>query len=231
LNYSEINRAKIPKVVYLLLQKYHRIYGLGVIGWFKQPGSHYFSFFSQAVYEGRGRPKHLPELWGRYKLTLYQDHLGMPARGNDSVQAQHPHLHDRELRSKDMVQWIEEHLTLPQFFRDYSAEIDRWRRKCTVEQSERYLLTWNVMGLYAKAKKGMIYVAGSDPNYGMSDQKRKAASALGIQNPQIDLHVCRSLVFGSNAKVYLPDGNVVDFWEDYKKFPDVKKLMIHLQRM
>jgi len=77
----------------------------------------------------------------------------------------------------------------------------------------------------------MIFVAGSDQNFGISKREREAANALDIQNPEIDLHLCGSLAFGSNAKAYLPDGNVVDFWEDYKKIPDAKKLMIHLHKI
>lgn len=231
MDYSTINQNKIPKTVYLLLQKYHRLFGLGVSAWSKPPGNYYFSFFSHAVIDEHGRPLHFPEVFGKYRLTIYQTHLGLPAWGNDDHQEEHQDWRQRELRSKEMLTWVEERLTLRQFFHDYSNDIDRWRNIYTVEQSERYLLTWNVLGLFARAKKEMIHVADSDPNSGITAREIEAANSLGIQKPETDLHLCGSFSFGSNAKVYLPNNDVLDLWKEYSKIFDLNALISQLLRM
>lgn len=144
--WTDINRRKINKAVFLLLQKYHRAFGLAVLSWSRPTGHSYHFFYSLAVRDDNGNPAHALDPLGPYSLSIYQSMVALPI-GSADQQPEHPEWRQRELRASELVQWYESQLTLNEFFSDHAESIRWWRRAYHVSQSEPYLLTRNVLGL------------------------------------------------------------------------------------
>ena len=211
--YASVNVAKIPKVVYLLLEKYHRTFGLGVVGWSKQPANHYFSFYCLGVRDENGRPLQLPDSSGGMSLTIYQDSIGLPEWGAGRQWA-HPEAEKRELRTGELLEWYEERLDLRRFFEEHSQQIRAWRHAYHVSQSEPYLLTWNVLGLFTAKTASLIYTHARSEYYGgVTDSEKIAVAELGVAEPWESVHFCNDLAFSTAGRVRLPDGEQVHIWE------------------
>ena len=206
------NRRKISKAVYLLLQRYHRTHGLRVEPWNKQPGNHYFSFFCDAVRHPDAEPQHLAEIDGSYCLTVYQDHIGIPAWANGGNQMEHPDSRLRELRASELVDWYEAHLSLDAFLRDHEGAIRPWRRTYHVDESERYLLTWNVLGLYSSLRAATCFGWGCCECWSRR-QGEAGLEAFPTARPRESLMYCEGLVFCTDGRILTPDGGVIDLWE------------------
>src|SRR4051812_10856789 len=114
-DFSQVNANKIKKVVYMLLQKYHRSHGVAVVGWSQPPASHYFSFYLLGVRNTLGRPFHLTDGLLGSSLTIYQDQIGMPAWGVGE-QIEHPSWRSKELRSAELLKWYEEQICFTGWF-------------------------------------------------------------------------------------------------------------------
>jgi hypothetical protein len=214
MDFEKTNRAKIPKVVYLLVQKYHRLHGLATVGWSKQPGNLYFSFYCMGIRNSEtGRPNHLPEVGGQYSLTIYQDSVGLPAWGTGDRNKEHPDWRDRELRSAEMLDWYEEQLSLVDLFSDYNEAIENWRRAYHVAESERFLLTWNTIGICSSTTDSKIFTYGcSDQYYEVPPEEKEAVLELGASRPTEEIVFCQGMAFGLDGRARLPDGRIIDLW-------------------
>ncbi len=146
---EEANTRLIPDVVNALLAKYHKLHGLGVIGWFREGvGLLYYSFYSLAVRDRQERPLYWSHVHSKYSLTIYQDRIGLPAWGAGQ-QWEHPDSNSRLLDIDELLYWYEYRLDLDSFFADFAELIDAWHNTRQDVDSERYLLTWQVVGILA----------------------------------------------------------------------------------
>lgn len=214
-DWATINVRKIYKALYLILESYHRALGLAVMAWSKAPGNCYYSFYSLAVRDSEGRPRHLPEVYGRYSLTIYQHKPGLPGWGAGD-QIEHAEWRQRELRSDELVNWYLGHLTLSRFFAEHASEIARWRQTYTVALSEPFLYSWNILGLCAAHLNLRIGTFGrSDDGWGLSEVEKQAADALSVPWPEEAIQVCGELAFCTDGRVLLPNGQIIHVWQEH----------------
>ena len=125
-DWTGINRRKIPKAVYMLLRKYHSLFGLAVLPWSKTPGNHYFKFFSLAMVDPFTKQCGEVETPG-FRSNIYQDSIGMPAWDQAGRQIEHPYWTKKEVRTDSLVAWYEEQLNLASYFREHETAIEQWR--------------------------------------------------------------------------------------------------------
>jgi hypothetical protein len=209
-----VNVPKISKAVFFLLQKYHRTHGLCVVGWPRSTGRWYFSFFSDAVRDEVGRARHVASS-KPYSLTIYQDRPGLAGWSVEGHQPC-PGWDQREVRSRELLAWYEARLSLRSFFENCAESIARWRQTYTVEDAERYLLTWNVMGLFVAARPDGVSTYGRCPdNYG----PRFEEWPEGLDPTRADerIHFCDDFVFHTHGRVLVDReaGEIVDLWDAY----------------
>jgi hypothetical protein len=107
-DWSPVNARKMSKAVLLLLERYHRSHGLGVVGCFRPVGAEYFYFYSYAILKGRGRAKYLAEeaFAPRYALAISQ----WECRLVGQHELLFPGWSGREVRTWEIVDWLEHHL-------------------------------------------------------------------------------------------------------------------------
>lgn len=197
------NRARLLKAVYLLLQEHHTRYGLGAVGWWKEPDNLYVSFFSHALRDELGRPKHCPEVSGKYSLTIYQGLLGLPAWGAGE-QYENEMFLKQDMRTAEIKEWLCRRLTLEQFFADNEDEISSWRQRYTVDEAERYLFSWNVLGLIAGGRGAVETFGYTGSMYGEGLEVPRHEMLRLLDGRHIDLHVVKGpedfLVVATNGR-------------------------------
>lgn len=204
--------GRISRAVYLVLEKYHRKYGLSVVSAHDGPEGYYHGFYSLAVRDQDERPFHLLEVEGRYALTIYQAFPGVPSwsSGTDSVFAEE---RESPMSTKELAAWYAHNLSLRRFFSDNAEAIRRWRLTYSVSESEPYLLTWNVMSeLSARVGETMWTYSRADLNDEGREWEQEAASSLGCKTPDETVHFCGGLAFATDGRVLLPDHSQVDMW-------------------
>lgn len=210
--WGKLNAVKIHDVVYLLLRKYHGTHGLCAIGWIKSPGNCYYSFYCAADRGRDGRPHHLPEVYGRYALAIFQDRIALPA-WSAGRPVEHPEWQTRELGLDELLDWYEEQLDLKRLFDDHVDVIASWRRTQEAEPTARYVLVWHIMALLATRHRGRILTYGrSQYEFGLPDHERRAAEALDCAAAAEAVHFCHGLAFCNDARVLLPTARQVDLW-------------------
>src|SRR5579859_1806563 len=191
---SLVNARKMTKAVWLLLQRYHRSHGLGVVGCFRPVGAEYFYFYSLAVRDRHGRARYIAEraFQPGYALAISQWECRLV--GQQDVL--YTGWTEREVRTSDIVDWLDHHLSLQQLFRDHEEELRAWRERYTVGQSERYLLAWNVLGLVATSRfdlvGGGIATSGRFDNFDYQLDKA-AVQLFGLKHPDECVHYCRGI--------------------------------------
>jgi hypothetical protein len=98
-------------------------------------------------------------------------------------------------------------------FGDHSGDLQRWRSRYTVGESERYLLAWNVLGHLATAatELGEAGIATSG-RFDMFDYEfdAEAVRLFGIEHPEETVHYCRGIAVSSDARAYV-SGQSVSF--------------------
>lgn len=210
-DWRTINARKVNKAVYLLLEQYHRRYGLAVVGIGRPVGTMHFSFYSLALRGDDGSPLFLPEYSKRYFLTIYQGGVGLPLREGDD-HLLHPEQDRRGLRSTEMLSWFESHLSFRKFFEDHADRIRDWRRTYHVAESESLLLTWQVMGHVSSRLDLGIETNGRYDSYGNTPSLDAALQSPILRRPKETVHLCGNLTFIDDGAVYFPSGRRMDFW-------------------
>lgn len=206
-------RRKISKAVYLLLEKYHCKFGLSVVAWWKTPGNEYFSFFCMPIRDRGGSLKHLPEVNGQFSLTIYQDHVSIPSWSNESPSRLD--IDPGELRTAQLLEWYEENLSFHELFNYYRPEINEWRKRYHVEESEAYLFSWNLMGLFSTRIDEVVRCDGCN-DWGPSEFEKESLRILGSQRTQGEVFFCGEWSFTTDGKA-LQKGNseVLELWKDH----------------
>ncbi len=148
---ADLNRRKINKVVFLLLERYHESHGFGCFPWIREGTSTpYYTFHCIPVLGREGRSVHPADATYRASLTIYQDHAGLPAWDADE-QLWHPEWEARELGSDEMLDWYEEHMGFQEYAAHHADVTTEWRDGYAAGAAGRHLLTWQVMGMVSSA--------------------------------------------------------------------------------
>jgi len=211
-----VNAPKISKAVFLLLQRCHRSHGLAVLGWRRPPGNGYFSFFSLAVRHPDGRAKHVPDTTGECPLTTYQDHVSVPGWASGLHHYWLPDWDRRGVGARELLAWYEKHLSLRLLFDRYADAIARWRRTFLAEEAERYLLMWNVLGLFVASRPQGVWTFGRSEDPGLPPPPYEL-EVLPADRPNEMVHFCDEFVFHTGGRVLVDReaGEIVDLWEPY----------------
>jgi len=206
---------KINKAIYLLLEKFHRLFGLEVYGFSGGHGPGYAGFQVAAKrcwFDGRPHANYEPPIGdGRQVLVTYFPHVGVPAW----CAGEQLELDGWERkRTSSIVEWLEKHLTHLELFDLYKSEIDQWRSRYTVEESEKYLLMFNFAGLLSSRIGDFPRTPGQlfhnmDPN-GHS-KAEEIASRLRVKDQHIDAFGISGCMIGRNGFALVGD-EVVDVW-------------------
>jgi hypothetical protein len=206
---------KISKAIYLLVEKYHRLFGLEVYGFSGGHGPGYAGFQVAANRcWAQGRP-HLnyqaPFGDGRQVLVTYFSNVGIPAwcageqLGLDGWERQ---------RTSSIMAWLEHHLTLLELFDFYKSDIASWRAWYTVEESEKYLLMINLAGLVS-ARLGDFPRTPEQLYHSMDpkgvEKAEQIVSRLGIADGGIDAFGVAGCMIGRNGLALVGDA-IVDVW-------------------
>jgi len=202
----------ISKATFLLLQRYHRLYGLKVIGWTKQPGNAYLSFYLDAL-PHESEFLDLPDMANeRLVLTCYQDHVGIPAwSGGEQIEL----TNGKRARTDVVLDWLEQRLTLRELFDYHASEIDRWRQQYTVEASERYLLAWQVAGLLTARMGSYIATPWSFFSDYASDYREQVvayARRFTECHPLYEIFALDGVGISIKAEVRIADCENLDAW-------------------
>lgn len=206
---------KINKAIYLLLEKYHRLFGLEVYGFSGGHGPGYAGFQIAAKrcwQEGELYPNYeAPFGDGRQVLVTYFSHVGIPA-WCAGEQLELPEWW--KLRTSSILAWLEEHLTLLELFDLYQSDIARWRAQYSVEESEKYLLMVNLAGVLS-ARLGDFprtpaqLFHSLDPTGG--EKAGGIVSRLGVADVNIDCFGVADCMVGRNGLALVGD-EIVDVW-------------------
>lgn len=210
-------QRELAKATYLLLQRYHRLYGLKAHCWTKPPGNAYISFYLDAL-PLRGAMTSLPGMDDeRLTLTYYQDHVGIPA-WSSGRQMQMPGW--EHARTADVQAWLEKNLTLHALFENYSEEIAAWRKQYPVLSSEQYLLAWHVAGLLAARAGSYIfnpYAYFSDYDPGFHAKAVAFCREFTDCDPEYAVMALNGVSISIKAECRLRDGETWDLWSLYTK--------------
>jgi hypothetical protein len=142
-------QRKLNKAIFLLIENYHRLYGLEAYLFSGGHGPGYVGF--QIAANRCWDDRHNQPNYGmdtRMRLVTYIcGPLALPAWANQNKQLECPGW--ERLRTLQIVDWLEENLTVQELFQDNLELIQRWQAEYTVEQSEKYLLMINLAGILA----------------------------------------------------------------------------------
>ena len=206
---------KINKAIYLLLEKFHRLFGLEVYGFSGGHGPGYAGFQVAAKrcwFDSNPHVNYEPPFGGgRQILVTYFPHVGIPAwcAGEQLELAGWEHK-----RTGSIVAWLEKHLTHLELFDLYKSEIDQWRSHYTVEQSEKYLLMFNLAGLLSARDGSFPRTPGQlfhDMDSKGHSKAEEIASGLRVKDRHIDAFGIFGCMIGRNGFALVGD-EVVDVW-------------------
>jgi hypothetical protein len=216
---------KINKAIYLLLERYHRLYGLRLASFSGGHGYGYGMFYTSAVSPigEKGWQFDYDDALGekgkrqeKLSLVAYICDVGLPAWTN----GRQAHLKDwRSRRTSDIVEWLEANLSLRQLFTVFAEEIDRWRGQYSVEQSEKYLLTMNLAGLHCAESDSILYnhiALFSDYDSNASQKIQNIEDRLEITRSFGDIWGSDALLFATNGLALAKQQEVVDVWDMYR---------------
>ena len=228
LNWASVNAGKVHEAVYALLRAHHTTHGLAVVGWTRSPGHTYYSFYCLTVRSRNGQAEHLPEIYGQYALSIYQDRVGLPAWSAGAEQ-EHPEWRTRALSVDELAAWYEAHLDLHRFFEDHTFAIARWRQSNLGHDVARYLATWQVLSLLAGRYGAHVTTYGrSYYDQGVPAQERAAVAALACGRATEAVHFCLGMAFCQEGRVLLPAGRQVDIWQQYVQRGRPEEIVDHL---
>ncbi|NDV90473.1 hypothetical protein GTH32_04580 [Alteromonas sp. 345S023] len=231
---------QITKAIYLLVEKYHRLYGLelylfshsgfGPGYWgFQVAGNRTWSARSSIVNDdGIGK-----KVRNSYSLVSYLHDVSLPSwsLSMDKQKAKgQPRLHSsKQLRTHTVVNWLEKEMGLINYFNQHHDAIERWRGTYTVEAAEKYILTINLAGLAATERNSLLVTPGQcyDSYYDNSefDQiKEDIYTKLRAEDRKIDIFGTKGKWFCRNG-LALIDNTVVNFWQEYVKGKSAKEIL------
>jgi hypothetical protein len=216
---TDMTNRKIPKAIYLLLERHHRLHGLECYLFSGPHGAGYVGF--QVAGRRCCQPDRPPEInYGYMHPEEDCDYLSLvtylcgPIKLCDwstRVPACLPGWETK--RTAEISLWLEENLTLNALYDRYSNEIARWRTTATVEEAEKYLFMVHVAGLISARAQEMLRTPMQCFDHD-SDGWGKAQilyQSIGVsgESDAIGLQDC---MIGRNGKAIV-HGSLHDIWE------------------
>ncbi len=128
-----------------------------------------------------------------------------------------PRWSGREVRTWEIVGWLEHHLGHHALFGDHEEALRRWRERYTVGQSERYLLAWNVLGLLSAMPPNLVGGGiATSARFDTFDYQldEDAVHLFDLKYPEENVHYCRGIAVSSDARAYVPGHGVRDLWSE-----------------
>ena len=216
---------KINKAIYLILERYHRLYGLRLATFAGGHGYGYGMFYTDAISPigDKGWQVDYDDALGKkgkrqQKLSLvaYICDVGLPGWTN----GRQAHLEGWQTRrTSEIVEWLEANLSLRQLFTVFADEINRWREQYSVEQSEKYLLTMNIAGLHCAESDSILYnhtALFSDYDSKASEKMKHIEYLLDISESFGNIWGSDVLLFATNGLALAKQQEIVDVWDMYK---------------
>lgn len=126
-------------------------------------------------------------------------------------------------RSEHIALWLENNLALRELFNRNEEVICHWRQQYTVEQSEQYLLMYNLAGLLAQMEGSFP----KSPSQCLSGREHDADHIIGNQLRLLGLSDERDGVMGIPGLMIARNGKavveceLVDVWQSYVDGVDV----------
>ena len=223
---------QINKAIYIVIERYHRLYGLelylfshGSFG----PGYWGFQIASHRTWDNRSREVNDCNRGGQqrngYVLVGYQDKVSIPnwaiASSTDASGNQPTLDVTSTTRTENIVEWLEQNMQLRNYFLTYETEIHNWRHSYSVEQSEKYILMINIAGLASQHIEKPLRTPRQvyDLPYGGDYQKQEATidkihRALCVKDGWIEIIGFEHHWFSRNGLALIND-RTVDIWKDY----------------
>jgi hypothetical protein len=211
-------QRKIYKAIYLILRKYHALYGLELFVFSGGHGAGYvgFQLACERICDAGRLDTHYPSppLRQPVAFVTYLEHFGIPAwaTADDEQIEVAP---EKLPRTNEVVAWLESQFDLHALFEAYRESINAWRRQYTVEASEQYLLMVQVAGLLARSRGTCPCAPGQCfSDYGNQTPQRVQAieQTLGGLSGRHQILGDRHCFIGSNGKALLHESQVVDIW-------------------
>ncbi|GAA5193060.1 hypothetical protein [Ferrimonas gelatinilytica] len=206
---------KIFKAIYLLLEKYHRLYGLEVYLFSGGHGAGYagFQVAANRCWDTHHNDLNYGAISGRpLPLVAYLPHVGIPSW---AAGRQLEMVGWETARTLAILDWHERNLALASLFRDNAAAIARWRADYSVEQSEQYLLMINLAGLLAAKASDFPRLPSQclseyDPT--AVDQVRTQLARLGLESEHHGVMGIPGCMVTRHGKALVGE-EVVDVWQ------------------
>lgn len=216
-SFHAVNAERFPKALYLLLRKWHPRIGLSLVGWWKPPDNSYFTFFLEAVTSESPAPV------GPETLSMYQGLLATP--GWSAVGEQRNADQDsRRLSTDEMVAWIENVFRFDRLYQAHRSEVDWWRRATSLEESQRFLLAWNALGLASRRSAILTWGRAGEPE--SYEHDGEALVSLGVVRPLNSLHYTRKIAVSNHAiAASKRTPGPVDLWSKHLDGIEVRNLV------
>lgn len=232
------NDHKIFKAIYLLLDKYHRLYGLeiylfsgghgpGYCGFQIAASPCYGEFGDQLNYSKTGVSD------GPYGalVTYVTGTAGIPAWANRGQQVELKGW--QQWRTQTLVAWFEANMGFKALLGDHEEMIRRWRLVYTVEQSEKYLLMVNLAGLLARHLDEFPRL----PSQCLSGYESDSLALLNEQLRRLGISSEHEGVMGVPGIMVARNGRAIagqqdaDFWEWYVSGLSAPEIVERLVRL
>ena len=223
------------KALYLLIEKYHRLYGLEFFFFSRSggPGHWGFQLACNRTWCARQRiifPKDYPRAIqfatcgyvGKVEVAPWSVPDGY-VYSPDEVRLEH----SQNVRTSEVVAWFEEHMQLRKLFEHYSSELERWRGNYSVEDAEKYILMTQLMGLISQLRDTVPNTPIQEHGlpYACDDKKiDEIHRTLGVRDGSIDVVGVKDFWITRDAKG-LVNGQLIDFWKLYLEGMAVEQMI------
>ena len=212
-----VNRRKIFKWIYLLLEKHHHRLGLKAMGGIQMV----HLFFSTALSQGSADQ----DFCGVYRNPIQQSHrdfIYTQTVGVVTCGDMFPHQAQRELRTDEVLPLLEAKLGIEsrrevlrgRFKFPYQLQEAGWQERAAV-----YLYCWNVFGYWQSAQPAparFSSLAAFPCEYGKPEWLQRLESSLAMVADPKDIYLILApdwkpaAFWDLNGSVSLPDGSSVD---------------------
>jgi hypothetical protein len=212
-----MDQRRINKAIYLILEKYHRIYGLKLVGFSGGHGYGYGMFYIDAIkpmeHNSLDTDYECIKVDRTFSLVIYLTSVGIPEwSGRSSTKF---NLTDAT-RTQEIVDWLLENLTIDHLLKSTTVELQRWRSNYSVERAEKYLLMMNLVGIY-QAKKGLPYTTleanFSDYDFSWPEKVATIRTKLFAEDQNSVVWGANNIYFSENGLALINRVDIVDYWE------------------
>lgn len=212
-----MSQRKINKAIYLILEKYHRLFGLKLVGFSGGHGYGYGMFYLDAVKPWQQGPldtdyNFIVARDKKLSMVFYLEHVGLPEWSHGMQQEM---VDWRSSRTNEIVEWLQSRLSIEDLIIQGNIYISRWRSSYTAESAEKYLFVMNTAGLFfAELNKPFTTLDANFSEYDCARPAKVSAikAKLGVGRDD-------SIVWGANGVYFAENGlvqvgeDIIDIWQ------------------